>query len=70
MPEALVFAAHPFPQVEVDPTQTVIERRFIEVTVVVDPTTDAGIYQPGQIIKGRVGPVICLRMWESAIWKQ
>ena len=43
---------------EVDSAQTVVHRRFVEVTVVVDPTTDAGIYQPGQIIKGRVGPVL------------
>jgi hypothetical protein len=35
---------------EVDSAQTVVHRRFGEVTVVVDPTTDAGIYQPGQII--------------------
>jgi hypothetical protein len=56
--EALELAARPFPQMEVDSAQTVVQRRFVEVTVVVDPTTDVGIYHPGQIIKGRVGPAL------------
>lgn len=56
--EALVFAAHPFPQMEVDAVQTVVQRRLVEMTVVVDPTPDVRIYQPGQIMKGRVGPVL------------
>ena len=56
--EALVLAARPFSEMEVDAAQTVVQRRLVEVTVVVDPTTDVGIYHPGQIIKGRVGPVL------------
>jgi hypothetical protein len=56
--EALELAAYPFPQVEVDPAQTVVQRRFVEVTVVVDPATDVGIDPPSQIIEGRVGPVL------------
>src|SRR5271166_2004271 len=38
VPEALEFAACPFPQVEVNPAQAVIQRRLVEVAVVVDPT--------------------------------
>jgi hypothetical protein len=56
--EALVFAAHPFPQMEVNAVQTVVQRRLVEVTVVVDPTPDVRIYHPGKIMKGRVGPVL------------
>jgi hypothetical protein len=54
--EALVFAASPFLQMEVDSAQTVVQRRLVEVTVVVDPTPDVRIYHSGQVIKGRVGP--------------
>ncbi len=56
--EALVLAARPFPQMEVDSAQTVVQRRLVEVTVVVDPTPDVRIYHSGQIMKGRVGPVL------------
>src|SRR5713226_4443689 len=56
--EALEFAARPFPQMEVDAAQTVVQRRLVEVSVVVDPTTDVGVDQPSQIIKGQVGPVL------------
>src|ERR1039458_8029551 len=56
--EALEFAARPFPQMEVDSAQTVVQRRLVEVSVVVDPTTDVRIDQPSQIIKGHVGPVL------------
>ena len=56
--EALELAAGPFSQMEVDPAQTVVQRRFVEVTVVVDPPTDVGIDPPGEIIKGCVGPVL------------
>ena len=55
VPEALVFAACPFPQVEVNPAQAVIQRRFVEVAVVVDPAPDARIEHSGQIIEGLVG---------------
>src|SRR5271166_1152113 len=55
LPEALVFSAYPFSQVEVDPTQTLIERRFVEVTVVIDPTPDIRIAHSGQVIEGLVG---------------
>src|SRR5712664_2500749 len=41
--EALEFAARPFPQMEVDAAQTVVQRRLVEVSVVVDPTTDVGV---------------------------
>lgn len=54
--EAFVFAAYPFPQVEVDPAQTVIERRLVVVAVIVDPAADVGIKHSGQIIEGLVGP--------------
>ena len=54
--EALVFAASPFLQMEVDSAQTVVQRRFVEMTVVVDPTPEVRIYHSGQVIKGRVGP--------------
>src|SRR5713226_7370821 len=56
--EALVLAARPFSEMEVDSAQTVVQRRLVEVTVVVDPTPDVRIYHSGQIIKGRVGPVL------------
>lgn len=56
--EALELAAHPFSQMEVDPAQTVVQRRLVEVTVVVDLTTNIRIDHPRQIIKGRVGPVL------------
>ena len=56
--EALELAARSFPQMEVDSAQTIVHRRLVEVTVVVDPTTDVGIDHPGQIIKVRVGPVL------------
>src|SRR5271166_5314118 len=55
LPEALVFSAYPFSQVEGDPTQTLIERRFVEVTVVIDPTPDIRIAHSGQVIEGLVG---------------
>jgi hypothetical protein len=43
--EALVFAASPFPQMEINSAQTVVpRRRLVKVTVVVDPTPDVGIY--------------------------
>jgi hypothetical protein len=35
-----------------------VHRRFVKVTVVVDPTTDVWIYHPSQIIQGHVGPVL------------
>jgi len=56
--EALELAAYPLPQVEVNSAQIVVHRRFVEVTVVVDPTAEVGIDQPSQIIKGHVGPVL------------
>jgi hypothetical protein len=46
--EALVFAARPFPQMEVDAAQAVIQRRLVEVPVVVDPTADVRINHPSQ----------------------
>ena len=41
--KAFVFAAYPFPQVEVNPAQTVIECRPAEVAEIVDPAADVGI---------------------------
>ena len=61
LPEALVFSAYPFSQVEVDPTQTLIERRFVEVTVVIDPTPDIRIAHSGQVIEGLVGLGLYIR---------
>ena len=58
LPEALEFATHPRPQVEVNPAQRSVQRRLLEVTVVVDPATDVRIDPPRQIVKGRVGPVL------------
>ena len=43
---------------EVDPAQTVVQRRLVEVTVVVDLATDVWIDPLGKIIKGRVGPIL------------
>src|ERR1035441_2158100 len=56
--ETLELAARPFPQMEVNSAQTVVQRRLVEVTVVVDPTPEVRIDHPGQISKGRVGPVL------------
>ena len=56
--EALVFAARPFSQVEVDSAQTVVQRRRVEMTVVVEPTPEVRIYHSGQITEGRVGPAL------------
>src|SRR5712664_3580498 len=40
--EPLVLAARPFSEMEVDAAQTVVQRRVVEVTVVVDPTPEVG----------------------------
>src|SRR5208337_2759579 len=56
--EALELAAYPLPQMEVNSAQTVMHRRLVEVTVVVDPTAEVRIDQPSQIIQGHVGPVL------------
>ena len=42
----------------VDPKQGRIERRFVEVTVVVDPALDVRSEHPRQILQGFVGPMV------------
>jgi hypothetical protein len=49
--KALVFAAHPFSQVEVDSAQTVVQRRLVKMTVVVDPTPEVRIYLPSSLLQ-------------------
>lgn len=58
--EALELAAGPFSQMEVDPAQTVEQRRFVEVTVVVEPPTDVGIDPPGGSSR-----VVSVRFWTA-----
>jgi hypothetical protein len=58
--EALELVARPFPQMEVESAQTVVHGRFVEVTVVVDPTSDVG-----SIIQARSLRAVSVRFWRA-----